>query len=70
MSAAQRKHQTAAILVIGNEILSGRTREANAYLAAQQLFERGCRLSEVAVVPDIADSIIGTVNRLRQAMTP
>ncbi|OIQ02570.1 MAG: damage-inducible protein [Zetaproteobacteria bacterium CG06_land_8_20_14_3_00_59_53] len=65
MSAAQRKHQTAAILVIGNEILSGRTREANAYLAAQQLFERGCRLSEVAVVPDIADSIIGTVNRLR-----
>lgn len=65
MSAAQRKHQTAAILVIGNEILSGRTREANAYLTAQKLFERGCRLREVAVVPDTAQSIISTLNRLR-----
>jgi len=33
-------HQTAAILVIGNEVLSGRTREANAYFAAQKLFEK------------------------------
>ena len=65
MNEPQRKHQTAAILVIGNEILSGRTREANAHLAAEKLFERGCRLAEIAVVPDIGERIISTLNRLR-----
>ena len=58
-------HQTAAILVIGNEVLSGRTREANAYLAAQKLFDQGCRLGEIAVVPDIQNAIVSTLNRLR-----
>jgi len=58
-------HKTAAILVIGNEVLSGRTREANAYLAAQKLFDRGCKLGEIAVVPDIQDAIVSTLNRLR-----
>ena len=55
------------MLVIGNEILSGRTREANAWLAAQRLFERGCRLGEIAVVPDKAEEIIAGVNRLRSS---
>jgi len=59
-------HKSAAILVIGNEVLSGRTREANAWHAAQQLFAHGCRLSEVAIVPDIAERIIDALNRLRQ----
>jgi len=59
------KHETAAILVIGNEVLSGRTREANAYLAAQQLFERGCKLAEIAVIPDVDEAIVSTLNRLR-----
>ena len=59
------KHQTAAMLVIGNEVLSGRTREANAYLAAQELFERGCKLAEIAVVPDVDEAITSTLNRLR-----
>lgn len=59
------RHQTAAMLVIGNEILSGRTRDANAWLVAQRLFERGCRLEEIAVVPDIRSSIIQSLNRLR-----
>jgi len=58
-------HKTVAILVIGNEVLSGRTRESNAYLAAQKLFDRGCKLSEIAVVPDIHDAIVSTLNRLR-----
>jgi len=53
------------MLVIGNEVLSGRTREANAYLAAQQLFERGCKLAEIAVIPDADGAIISTLNRLR-----
>lgn len=65
MSSRSRRHQTAAILVIGNEILSGRTREANAYLAAQRLFDRGCRLSEIVIAPDIQEQIIATLNRLR-----
>jgi len=60
------KHQTAAMLVIGNEVLSGRTREANAYLAAQKLFERGCKLAEIAVVPDVDAAIVAGLNRLRQ----
>ena len=60
------KHQTAAMLVIGNEVLSGRTREANAWLAAQKLFERGCKLAEIAVVPDVDSAIVATLNRLRE----
>lgn len=53
------------MLVIGNEVLSGRTREANAWLAAQRLFERGCKLREIAVVPDEAAAIVNGLNRLR-----
>jgi len=60
------KHQTSAMLVIGNEVLSGRTREANAWLAARQLFERGCKLAEIAVIPDVDTAIISTLNRLRK----
>jgi molybdenum cofactor synthesis domain-containing protein len=60
------KHQTAAILVIGNEVLSGRTREANAWLAAQRLFDLGCRLEEITVVPDRLDAIADALNRLRR----
>jgi len=59
-------HKTAAVLVIGNEVLSGRTREANAYFAAQKLFDRGCKLAEIAVVPDILEAIVSTLNRLRR----
>jgi len=61
----REKHQTAAILVIGNEVLSGRTREANAFHAAKKLFGRGCRLGEIAVVPDVQEAIVSTLNRLR-----
>jgi molybdenum cofactor synthesis domain-containing protein len=60
------KHYTAAMLVIGNEVLSGRTREANAYLAAQKLFDCGCKLGEIAVVPDDAGVIVSSLNRLRE----
>jgi len=62
----QRLHQNVAILVIGNEVLSGRTREANAYLAAQKMFDRGCKVSEIAIVPDIEMEIVSHLNRLRQ----
>jgi len=65
MSSPTSLHQTAAILVIGNEVLSGRTREANAYLTAQKMFERGCKLGEIAIIPDIKSAIIDNLNRLR-----
>jgi len=61
------KHQTAAMLIIGNEILSGRTRETNGWLTAQQLFDRGCKLAEIAIVPDIQHTIIESLNRLRDS---
>ena len=59
-------HQSVAILIIGNEVLSGRTREANAWFAAQSLFDVGCKLSEVAIVADIQAQIINTLQRLHQ----
>ncbi len=57
---------TAALLIIGNEILSGRTKDANLPFIAEGLGEMGIRLSEVRVVPDIADEIIAAVNALRE----
>lgn len=65
MMAAMSKHQTAAMLIIGNEILSGRTRDANGWLVAQELFGRGCKLVEIAIVPDIQHRIVESLNRLR-----
>ena len=58
------QHQTAAILIIGNEVLSGRTREANAWLAAEKLFSRGCKLREIAIVADVHDDIVEALQRL------
>ncbi|MDQ6989725.1 MAG: molybdopterin-binding protein [Mariprofundaceae bacterium] len=59
-------HQHVAILIIGNEVLSGRTREANAWLAAQNLFDVGCKLGEVAIVADDQSMIVQTLQRLRK----
>ena len=56
---------TAAVLVIGNEILSGRTQDVNLRFLAQGLAARGIRLIEARVIADIAAVIIGTVNELR-----
>lgn len=56
---------TAAVLIIGNEILSGRTLDKNANYIAQKLTEKGVRLMEVRTIPDIAETVIATVNELR-----
>lgn len=55
---------TAAMLVIGDEILSGRTRDANMHYLAGQLTEMGIDLNEVRVVSDDRDAIIGAVRAL------
>lgn len=58
---------TAAMLVIGDEILSGRTRDANMHHLAGQLTEKGIDLREVRVVSDDPQAIEGAVNALRAA---
>lgn len=57
---------TAAFIVIGDEILSGRTRDENINFLASGLGEVGIRLSEVRVVPDDEDEIIAAINVLRK----
>jgi len=58
---------TAALVIIGNEILSGRTRDANLSYLAAKLNEMGIRLAEVRVVPDVEDRIVAAVNACREA---
>jgi molybdenum cofactor synthesis domain-containing protein len=65
MSTAEPKIVTAAVLVIGNEILSGRTRDSNLHYLAGGLTAIGIRLMEARVVPDIEARIIAAVNELR-----
>lgn len=60
---------TAAMLVIGDEILSGRTREANAHHLARLLTAAGIELREIRVVSDDADAIIEAINTLRARNT-
>ncbi len=58
---------TAAMLVIGDEILSGRTRDANMHYLAGQLTTAGITLTEVRVVSDDRDAIIAAVTALSAA---
>jgi len=57
----------AAILIIGNEILSGRTQDTNTRSIALWLNSIGVKVNEVRVIPDIEGTIIDTVNYLRKA---
>jgi molybdenum cofactor synthesis domain-containing protein len=58
---------TAALVVIGDEILSGRTQDKNVEQVALWLNEQGIRLVEVRIVPDEIGRIAETVNALRAA---
>ena len=64
-SLAQTK--TAAILVIGDEILSGRTKDKNIGWIAEQLNEIGIDLLEARVIADVEDTIISHVKTLSEA---
>jgi molybdenum cofactor synthesis domain-containing protein len=59
------KNPTACLLVIGNEVLSGRTQDANIKYIATRLGDIGMPLREVRVIPDVPQVIIGTVNEVR-----
>ena len=56
---------TAALVVIGDEILSGRTHDKNIAQVASWLQVQGIRLTEVRVVPDVEERIVEAVNALR-----
>ena len=56
---------TAAMLVIGDEILSGRTRDSNMHHLANELTRHGIRLMEARVVADVHEDIVAAVNALR-----
>ena len=57
---------TAGLVVIGDEILSGRTHDKNIAQIASWLQVQGIRLSEVRVVPDVIERIVEAVNALRK----
>ena len=60
---------TAAMLVIGDEILSGRTRDANMYHLATQLTDQGIDLKEVRMVSDDPEAIVSATRALSAAYT-
>ena len=57
---------TGCLIIIGNEILSGRTQDTNLQHLAVALNELGVRLTHARVIPDIEDIIIETVNECRR----
>ncbi|MEE4537870.1 MAG: molybdopterin-binding protein [Erythrobacter sp.] len=66
MSASDRIW-TAGLVVIGDEILSGRTHDKNVAQVARWLQVQGIRLAEVRIVPDIEERIIAAVNAITEA---
>jgi molybdenum cofactor synthesis domain-containing protein len=60
------KKSNAAIIIIGNEILCGRTQDVNIVSISNWLNELGVKLQEVRVIPDIENIIVKTVNEIRK----
>jgi molybdenum cofactor synthesis domain-containing protein len=65
MTAKPGKTYTACLLIVGNEILSGRTQDANLPYLAKRLNELGVRLVEARVVADSEAAIVRAVNETR-----
>ena len=60
------KKVNAIIIVIGNEILSGRTQDENVAYLSKWLNELGVKVEEVRVIPDVEDLIANTINEVRK----
>ena len=60
------KKVNAAIIVIGNEILSGRTQDVNVVHLSKWLNELGVKVEEVRVIPDLENFIVDTINDVRK----
>ncbi len=65
MTAAAKSQPTACVLIIGNEILSGRTQDVNLGYIAKRLDEVGVCLAEARVIPDQEGEIVAAVNACR-----
>ncbi len=63
------KIPTAGVLIIGNEILTGRTQDVNLNAIARKLMTLGIKLAEARIVRDVEDEIIEAVNALRERYT-
>ena len=61
--------RTSGIIIIGNEILSGRTQELNSRYLAQKLLTVGVTVNEVRIIPDVKEKIIECVNEIRKKYT-
>ena len=60
---------TAGIIIIGNEILSGRTKDTNSYFISKELIKIGIKLFEIRVIPDESKAIIETVKNFHKKFT-
>ncbi len=60
-----KEELTAAIIIIGNEVLSGRVQDKNVEFIAKNLSQKGIALKEVRIIPDIEEYIIEAVNLLK-----
>lgn len=60
---------TAAVLLIGDELLSGRTKDKNSGYIAEYLTNIGIELREVRIVPDVTEEIVAALNALRARYT-
>jgi molybdenum cofactor synthesis domain-containing protein len=65
MASGDDRRVTAAVLIIGDEILSGRTQDTNLRDIARYLTVHGVDVAEARTVPDVLDEIVGAVNALR-----
>ena len=61
-----KKEINAAIIIIGNEVLSGRTKDLNTSTLSIWLNSLGILVKEVRVIPDLEETIINTVNELKK----
>lgn len=66
---AEKQELTAAILIVGSEILSGRTQDVNIQFIANRLSLRGIRLCEVRVVSDVTKAVVEALDALRTQYT-
>ena len=66
MTLNAERQKTACVIIIGNEILSGRTEEKNLPYLGKRLADLGIELCEARIVPDVEEAIVDTVNACRR----
>ena len=64
---SNKKEIIAGIIIIGNEVLSGRTKDINTSTLATWLNSLGVKVKEVKIIPDDEQTIINTVNQYRKS---